>query len=72
MAIRLSDLSPELQKQILQISGTPAPKARRPRVLKVKSRLMRRCSCGFEIFRPDGIYPDTCDACGKPADFTER
>ena len=72
MAIRLSDLSPELQKQILQISGTPAPKARRPRVLKVKSRLMRRCSCGFEIFRPDGIYPDTCDACGKPADFTEK
>jgi hypothetical protein len=36
----------------------------------LKSRLMMRCACGFEIFRPDGNYPDTCDACGNPANFT--
>lgn len=70
MGIRLSDLPPEIQKQVLQLSGAPAPKERRPRVAKLKSRLMMRCACGFEIFRPDGDYPDTCDACGKPADFT--
>lgn len=72
MAIRLTDLSPELQRQILAQAGTPAPGPRRPRVMKLKSRLMRRCKCGFEIFRPDGLYPETCDACGKPADFTEK
>jgi hypothetical protein len=71
VAIRLSDLPPELQRQIRAQVGEPAAAPRRPRVLKPKSRLMRRCSCGFEIFRPDGVYPETCDACGKPAHFTE-
>ena len=72
MAIRLSDLPADLQRQIMAQVGKPVAAPRRPRVAKLKSRLMRRCSCGFEIFRPDGIYPETCDACGKPADFTER
>ena len=66
MGIRLSDLPPELQKQVLLMTGAPAPKVRRPRVMKLKSRLMKRCACGFEIFRPDGIYPEECDSCGNP------
>ena len=67
MGISLSDLPPELQRRILQQLPVEArPKPRRPRVAKLRSRLMRRHSCGFEIFRPDGAYPDRCDSCGKP------
>jgi len=68
MAIRLSDLPAELQRQIMAQVGKPAAAPRRPRVPKLKSQLMRRHSCGFEIFRPDGIYPDRCDSCGKQWD----
>jgi len=67
MGISLSDLPPELRRQVLaQMDPASGPKPRRPRVMKPKSTLMKRHVCGFEIFRPDGAYPDRCDSCGKP------
>lgn len=65
--IRLSGLPPELQRQILEQAGeAPTRKApQRARAVVLKSTLMQRCACGFEIFRPDGNYPKTCDGCGR-------
>jgi len=72
MAIRLSSLPPELQRRLLEAAGPePAALAPRPRRKAApRSRLMRICACLCEIFRPDGIYPDCCDGCGRkwPAD----
>jgi hypothetical protein len=65
MAIRISDLPPELRRQLLDQTA-PAPVARRPRrKAPPRSGLMRVCSCRCEIFRPDGIYPEACDGCGQ-------
>jgi hypothetical protein len=67
MNLRLSDLPPELRRQLAERMGmSPVSEPRRHRVVKPRSRLMRRCPCGFEIFRPNGIYPEDCDGCGKP------
>lgn len=67
MAIRLSDLPKDLQRQVLDQLGEKSPAPRKARVAKVKSRLMRVCpTCRFEIFRPDGNYPEDCDSCGTP------
>ena len=72
MAIRLSSLPAELQRRLLEEAGVnPAPVERRPRrKTALRSGLMRVCSCRFEIFRPDGNYPECCDGCGRkwPAD----
>jgi len=67
MPVRLSDLPPELQRQVLaQLGGSPAKKtSQRPRTVKLRSTLMQRCVCGFEMFRPDGIYPKACYGCGR-------
>jgi len=68
MDIKLSALPPELQRRLLQEMGprTAAAGPRRPAPAKKQpSRLMRVCSCRFEIFRPDGDYPEHCDGCGK-------
>ena len=64
----MSSLPPDLQRHVLEQVGAPVrtPAPRRPRVAKRPSGLMRVCSCRFEIFRPDGIYPDHCDGCGQP------
>ena len=68
MGINLSDLAPELRRQILDQAGIKAAPAVRQARRKpaARSALMRRCSCLFEIFRPDGDYPADCDGCGKP------
>lgn len=66
MTIRLSDLPPELRRRVLQETGFKPGRARLPRVRRSPNRgLMRICSCRFEIFRPDGIYPEICDGCGS-------
>ena len=67
MALRLSDLPKDLQRQVLDQIGetSAAPARRKPRAAAVKSRLMKVCpACRYEIFRPDGIYPERCDGCG--------
>jgi hypothetical protein len=67
MKIRLSDLPADLQRRVLEENGLKPSAARPPRARRPaqRSRLMQRCSCGFEIFRPDGVYPGTCDGCGS-------
>lgn len=67
MGVPLSSLPPDLQKQLLEQAGkrprtTVLKQSRPPK--KPPSTMMRRCVCGFEIFRPDGVYPDQCDGCG--------
>jgi hypothetical protein len=65
MAIKLSDLPPELRRLVLAEAGLkPTAPQRRPRILRTTPRLSRVCSCLFEMFRPDGDYPDRCDGCG--------
>jgi len=68
MGIRLSSLPADLQRRILQQAGLPrAPRApRRPKAPPALRPLSRACACGFEMFRPDGDYPDLCDGCGAP------
>jgi|GEM_PF-3195125 len=68
MGIPISSLPPDLQRQLLLRAGKkPRPQTpKRPRApKKTPSTLMRRCACGFEIFRPDGQYPERCDGCGR-------
>jgi len=64
MAIKLSSLPPDLQRLVLEQTGMKAPPKRRPRAAQIKCQLERVCSCGFQMFRPDGNYPDSCDGCG--------
>jgi hypothetical protein len=66
MALRLSDLPPELRRQVLEQAGVApaAPRPRKPRRAKTAGGMMRICSCLCEIFRPDGDYPERCDGCG--------
>jgi len=71
MGIPLSSLPPDLQKRLLEEAGK-RPKTTVPERKKTlrkapspKSTMMHRCVCGFEIFRPDGVYPERCDGCGK-------
>lgn len=70
MGIPLSSLPPDLQKRLLEQAGK-RPRTTVPAQSKVPkkppSTMMHRCVCGFEIFRPDGVYPDQCDGCGKKA-----
>lgn len=63
MAIKLSALPPDLQRLVLAQAGMKSP-ARRPRAAAIRPRLPKHCTCGFEMFRPDGHYPDRCDGCG--------
>lgn len=68
MGIPISSLPADLQRQLLADAKLgPRPAApRRPRAPKKQpSKLMKTCQCGFQIFRPDGRYPDRCDGCGK-------
>jgi hypothetical protein len=64
MNLRMSDLPPELQRQLLDGMGA-TPRARRPKSRPIRSGLMKSCACGFQIFRPDGAYPEECDGCGN-------
>ncbi len=66
MAIKLSDLPPDLRRRVMAEAGLKpsAPALRRPRPVRTTPRLSRVCSCLFEMFRPDGDYPDRCDGCG--------
>jgi len=63
MAIKLSALPADLQRLVLQRAGVKAS-ARRPRPAAIRTRLPKVCPCGFEMYRPDGVYPDRCDGCG--------
>ena len=65
MAIKLSALPPDVQRFVLQQAGMK-PATRRPRVTAKRTRLPKSCRCGFEMYRPDGVYPDRCDGCGEP------
>lgn len=67
MTIRLSDLPPELRRRVLQETALKPAAARPPRAKRPANlgKLMRVCSCRCEIFRPDGVYPETCDGCGR-------
>jgi hypothetical protein len=65
MAIKLSALPADLQRLVLQRAGVKVP-ARRPRPAAIRTRLPKTCPCGFEMYRPDGRYPDHCDGCGAP------
>ena len=67
MGIKLSDLPPELRRQILgeSVLKPAAAAPRGPKPKKTHSGIMRVCSCLFEIFRPDGSYPERCDGCGS-------
>ena len=68
MGIPLSSLPADLQRQLLgEAKGMPRPVVpRRPRAPKKQpSKLMQICPCGFQIFRPDGQYPERCDGCGR-------
>ncbi len=66
MKLKLSDLPPDLRRHVLEQADLP-PAAARPRP---KSRPLPAgagvlfCTCGTAIFRPDGVYPETCDGCG--------
>ncbi len=66
MDIKLASLPPDVRRRILgQTDLKPASgPSRRPRTRTAPGRLMRVCSCRFEIFRPDGLYPERCDGCG--------
>jgi hypothetical protein len=64
MAIKLSSLPPDLQRLVLAQAGMKAPPKRQPRRSAIPCRLERVCRCGFQMFRPDGNYPDCCDGCG--------
>jgi hypothetical protein len=70
MGIKLSDLPPELRARVLEAAGPGSDPAalprRKPRAEPRQVRLGRICSCLFEMFRPDGVYPDHCDGCGRP------
>jgi hypothetical protein len=63
MAIKLSSLPADVQRLVLAQAGLKAP-ARRFRSPALRTRLPKVCSCGFEMYRPDGRYPDRCDGCG--------
>jgi hypothetical protein len=68
MKIKLSDLPADLRQRILSEAGVK-PAAARPRRAPrraVRGGMMKICSCLCEIFRPDGVYPETCDGCGRP------
>lgn len=67
MPIRFKDLPPELQRRAVEAAGLkPRASRKRPAPAVLKSRLMKVCACGSEIFRPDGLYPEICAACGQP------
>jgi hypothetical protein len=68
MGIKLSALPPELRRLVLEAAGpgSTAPPRRKPRAAADRVRLGRICSCLFEMFRPDGVYPEHCDGCGRP------
>jgi hypothetical protein len=63
MAIKLSSLPPDLRRLVLAQAGMK-PSVRRPKAAPVRHHLPRVCSCGFEMYRPDGHYPEACDGCG--------
>lgn len=65
MAIKLSALPPDLQRLVMAQAGMKTP-ARRPRAAAIRSRLPKHCACLFEMYRPDGNYPDECPGCGQP------
>lgn len=64
MSIKLSALPPDVQRLVLQQAGRRAP-ARRKASKPIPAHLERVCSCLFEMFRPDGNYPDECPGCGR-------
>lgn len=68
MGIPLSALPPALRKLVLAQAGPRPERASAPRRRAPVPRphLERLCACGFEMFRPDGAYPATCDGCGEP------
>lgn len=65
MAIKLSALPPDVRRLVLAQAGMK-PGVRRPRSAPRRTRLPQSCPCGFEMYRPDGRYPDRCDGCGEP------
>lgn len=67
MTIRFSDLPTELRRRVLQEADLKPAAARPPQAKRPErpGKLMRVCSCRCEIFRPDGVYPETCDGCGR-------
>ena len=73
MKLKLSDLPPDLRRHVLEQADLP-PAPARPR-LKSRplpaGRLILVCTCGTAIFRPDGIYPETCDGCGRKRELRQ-
>ena len=65
MKLKLSDLPPDLRRHVLEQVDLPPAAAPRPRPRALPSGpLVLVCTCGSAIFRPDGVYPETCDGCG--------
>jgi hypothetical protein len=67
MKLKLSDLPPDLRRHVLEQADLP-PAAARPlpksRPLPASPGVLV-CTCGTAIFRPDGVYPETCVGCGN-------
>ena len=68
VGIRFSSLPPSVRRLVLAQAGPAAAPARATgrRSPAPRPHLERVCVCGFEMFRPDGAYPATCDGCGAP------
>jgi len=67
MKLKLSDLPPELRRHVLEQADLPPAAARPTRKARPlpSGRLILFCTCGTAIFRPDGVYPEMCDGCGR-------
>jgi hypothetical protein len=66
MKLKLSDLPPDLRRHVLEQADLPPAAAPRRKSRPLPpGRLILVCTCGTAIFRPDGVYPETCDGCGR-------
>jgi len=73
MKLRLSDLPPDLRRHVLEQADLPpaaTPTRKKARPLP-SGKLILFCTCGSAIFRPDGVYPETCDGCGRKRELRQ-
>jgi hypothetical protein len=72
MKLKLSDLPPDLRRHVLEQADLPPPAAPRKKARPLPSgKLILFCTCGTAIFRPDGIYPEACDGCGRKRELRQ-
>jgi len=73
MKLKLSDLPPDLRRHVLEQADLPTAAARPRKSVRPApaGKLILFCTCGTAIFRPDGIYPETCDGCGRKRELRQ-